>query len=45
MRPGSTISPPSMKARLMQGAGGVAESFRHRDPFDMPGAGRALEIA
>src|SRR3712207_8281833 len=30
---------------ILQGPGGIGETFRQRYPFDMPGAGGALEIA
>ena len=45
MRSGIDDQPAEHELGLMQGAGGVAEAFRQRDPFDVPGAGGALEIA
>ncbi len=36
IRTGIDDQPAEQKPRLVQRAGGIAEGFRHRDPFDMP---------
>ncbi len=44
MRSASTYEAADEEARLRQGAGRKAEDLRQRDPFDLPGPGRAFVI-
>ncbi len=44
IRASSTIRPSSMKRACASAPAGQHETFRQRDPFDVPGAGGALEV-